>query len=79
MTAPGWMPSAQLAATRLLMKMIFSKLRRQDECGLRHIWRGEPVITQNTVVRAPARAGEWSVARARESRQLAYAMLTSAN
>ena len=43
MTAPGWMPSAQLAATRLLMKMIFSKLRRQDECVLCHNWRGEPV------------------------------------
>jgi hypothetical protein len=61
------------------MKMIFIKLRRQGECGLCHNWRGEPVMAQNTVVRAPARAAEWSVARVRESRQLAYAMLTSAS
>ena len=78
MTAPG-MEATPLscAATSFLMKLIFSRLRRQGECGQRHNWRGGPVITQKTVVRAPARAAEWSVARVREPRQLAYAMLTS--
>ena len=80
MTAPGLEATPlSCAATSFLLNMIFSKLRRQGECGLCHNWRGEPVITQNTVVRAPARADEWSVAWAREPRQLAYAMLTSAN
>ena len=80
MTAPGLeVTPLSCAGTCFLMKVIFSKLPRQGECGQRHNWRGEPVITQKTVVRAPARADEWSVARAREPRQLAYAMLTSAN